>query len=131
MRNDPEYQLCVAVSTYLRLQYPKVIFHFDYAGLNLSKAQAGKMKAMQGERGFPDLCIYKRKSDIVLNNHFNALFIELKKEGERIFKKNGAPASDHIAEQVAMIERLNKEGYYATFCVGFDEAKSLIDWYLK
>jgi hypothetical protein len=131
MRNDAEYQLCMAISTYLKLQYPKVLFHFDYAGLNLSKAQSGKMKVIQGERGFPDLCIYKRKDDLVVNTCFNALFIELKKEGERIFKKNGEPASDHIAEQVAMIERLNKAGYYATFCVGFDEARHVIDWYLK
>ena len=131
MRNDAEYQLCLSIATYLKLQYPKVLYHFDYAGLGLSKAQAGKMKAIQGKIGFPDLVIYALKYDVESDKIYSGLCIELKKDGERIFKRNGEPASDHIAEQLEMIKGLNKEGYYATVCIGFDQAKEIIDWYLK
>lgn len=139
MRNDKEYQLCKAIATYLKYQYPKIIYHFDYAGLGLSKAQAGKMKAIQGERGFCDLQICKSRSEIKqiqmcrsYSLKYCGLFIEIKADGENIFKKDGiTPKSEHIAEQLKMIDRLNKEGYYAILCIGFDEVKKVLDWYLN
>lgn len=57
--------------------------------------------------------------------------IELKKDGTRLKKKNGEWASDHIAEQAEMLERLEFRGYRAMFAVGFDEAKKIIDLYFK
>ena len=129
MRNNREYQICKDIAIYLRLQYPKVIFHFDLAGLNLSRAQASMMKAIQGGRGWPDLFIAESKHYV--NSHYRGLFIELKKEGERIYNKKGLPATPHIEEQRAMIEHLRERGYMAEFAVGFDNAKSIIDKYLK
>ena len=58
------------------------------------------------------------------------LFIELKKDGTRLKKKNGDWANDHIAEQALVLEELQKRGYTAEFAVGFDQAKELIDKYL-
>ena len=63
-------------------------------------------------------------------NKFYGLFIELKKEGTRLKKKNGEWASDHIAEQNEMLERLVFRGYAADFAVGFEEARQIIDNYL-
>lgn len=126
MRNDEEYRLCFHVSRYLGLQYPKIVYHFDYAGLNLTKAQAGKMKAIQGGRGFPDLFIAEPRGI------YKGLFLELKAEGTNIFKRDGETfATPHIAEQSAMIDALSRRGYASSFAVGFDEAKQLIDAYLN
>lgn len=58
------------------------------------------------------------------------LFLELKKEGTRLKKKNGEWATEHINEQAEMLEELRKRGYCAEFAVGFGEAKKIIDDYL-
>lgn len=60
------------------------------------------------------------------------LMIELKREGTRIFKKDGKLVADeHIREQFDMLHDLRARGYAAEFACGFDEAKKLIDDYLK
>jgi hypothetical protein len=59
------------------------------------------------------------------------LYIELKKDGTRLKKKNGDWASEHIAEQAAVLKELRRRGFKAEFAVGFDEAKKIIDEYLK
>jgi len=125
MRSNREYQICKDIAQYMRLQYPNVIFHFDLAGLNLSRAQAGMMKAIQGGRGWPDLFIAKD------NGQFRGLFLEIKIEGTKLAKKDDSPATPHIGEQLSCIIKLNEEGYAATFAIGFDEARMKIDKYLK
>jgi len=125
MRNNQEYQLYKAVAMYLRLQYPHVLYHYDPTGLDLSKTQSGMLKAIQGGKGFPDLMIYKP------NGRYHGLFIELKKEGTNIYKKSGAPATPHIAEQVECLMDLRSHGYKALFAVGFEQAKQIIDDYLN
>jgi hypothetical protein len=64
-------------------------------------------------------------------NGKGGLFIELKKDGTRLKKKDGTWASPHIAEQAETLIKLRGEGYEATFAVGFDEAKATIDSYLR
>ena len=126
MRNDREYDICKTISNYMKLRYPNVIFHFDYAGLNLSKAQAGKMKTIQKERGWPDLFI------AYPNKIYHGCFIEIKKENTKLYKKDGyTPVSDHIAEQIITLFDLSVKGYYTGFAIGFNEVKIIIDNYLK
>jgi len=61
----------------------------------------------------------------------HGLFIEIKKAGTRIFKKDGTLVADqHIREQFDVLEQLRKRGYMAEFACGFDEAKKIIDGYL-
>lgn len=123
-QKNKEYQLYKQVTAYLRLQYPKVYFHFDYAGLNLSIAQAGQMKAIQHSRGFPDL--------MILLPTGGKLFLELKAEGTRLFNKWGEPVNDHIAEQLDWLGKLNECSFTAAhFAVGFDQAKELIDAHMN
>lgn len=124
MRSKPEYELSKAVSTYLKLQYPDVIFRFDMAGLNLSKAQAGMNKVIQRGTGYPDLFIAEPR-----DGH-HGLFIELKKEGTKLYNKNYQYKSEHLIAQAEMIEALKAKGYWAAFGVGFDDCKYLIDAYL-
>ena len=127
-----ESELQIAVADYLRLQYPEVIFHSDFgSGIKLTKGQAIKQKRQNGgRRAWPDLFIAEPvfKEDCT---GCYGLFIELKKDGTRLKKKNGEWASDHIAEQAEMLERLELRGYRAMFAVGFDEAKKIIDLYFK
>ena len=113
------------VCDYLKTQYPKVIFNTDASGIKLTIGQAVQMKKLRSCNGFPDIMILEPR------NSYHGLFVEMKKTGERIFKKDGTPATPHIAEQLELIEKLNSRGYYAVFCVGFEHAKKTIDEYLK
>lgn len=78
------------------------------------------LKSAMGEWGFGDEC----------HSHGFGLFLELKKEGTRLKKKNGDWATEHIAEQAEVLEKLRERGYGAEFAVGFAEAKKMIDGYL-
>ena len=122
-----EAELQTWVADYIRMQYPDVLFHSDYgSGIKLTIGQAAKQKRQNGgRRGWPDMFIAKGVGA------YHGLFIELKKEGTRIWKKDGSPASDHIAEQIRVINKLNDLGYKAVIACGFNEAKEVIDKYLE
>lgn len=125
MRGDSEYQLSWQIAYYLRAQYPNVVFRYDMAGLSLSKAQAGKNKAIQKLRGFPDLTIFEPRGI------YHSQFIELKVEGTVLFKRDGVtPIDDHIAEQIECLRILIAKGFHAGFGIGFDSCKHIIDNYL-
>ena len=113
------------VVQYLKLQYPNVIFNCDMSGIKLSIGQAVKQKKLGMPKGYPDLFIAEP------NGKYHGLFIELKKSGTKLFKRDGKPVNEHIEEQNEMLDRLQERGYYATFCIGFDEAKQTIDSYFK
>lgn len=130
-----EAELQVQVADYLRMQYPEAMFHSDFgSGIKLTIGQAAKQKRQNGgQRAWPDMFIAEpmpRCIDGSWKYDYNGLFIELKKEGARIKKKNGDWANQHIAEQAEVLERLEFRGYKAQFAVGFDEAKQIIDEYL-
>ena len=119
------------LADYLRLQYPDVMFHSDFgSGTKLTMGQAVRQKRLNGgKRAWPDMFIAEPQPHG--RDWYHGLFIELKKEGTRIKKKNGEWASKHIDEQAEVLERLEFRGYRAVFAVGFDEAKEVIDEYLK
>ena len=125
MRANKEYQLCRAISTYMKLQYPNVLFHFDYAGLHMTKVQSAQMKAIQGKRGWTDFFIAKP------SRYYHGLFLELKIVTP--FLKDGftLKSDSHLREQSEMHEKLRDEGYFARFAVGFKETEQMIKWYLN
>lgn len=121
-----EAELQKQVAIYIRMQYPDVIFHSDFgSGVKLTPWQA-KMQKMQngGRRAWPDMVLAEPVGK------YHGLFVELKKEGTRLKKKNGDWASEHIAEQDAVLRELNDKGYKAEFAIGFEQALNLIDDYL-
>jgi hypothetical protein len=121
-----EKNLHRAVCDYLRYQYPNVLFNSDLAGsMKLTIGQAVALKNLRSNRGFPDITIYEPR------HNYHGLFIELKKEGEKLFKKDGTPVSDHLTEQIKMLELLIERKYVAKFAIGFDQAKNIIDDYFK
>lgn len=127
MAIDREYQIYKDIALYMKMQYPNVLYHFDPTGLNLSKTQSGMLKAIQGGRGWPDLFIAQQS----FQGEYKGLFIEVKAEGTKLFKKNGEPIDIHISEQLECGKRLRARGYQSAICVGWDECKRVIDQYLK
>lgn len=138
-----ESDLQVQVADYLRLQYPDVMFHSDFgSGIKLTPGQAMKQKRQNGgRRAWPDMFVactlkaitrfdFDKNRNVVERTPCGGLFLELKKEGTRLKKKNGDWATEHIAEQAETLEQLRQRGYCAEFAVGFDEAKKIIDEYL-
>lgn len=130
-----EAHLQTVVASYLRLQYPDVLFHSDFgSGIKMTKGQAIKQKRQNGGiRGWPDMFIAEPGIEhLPTKPEFRCgLFLELKKEGTRLKKKNGEWYNDHIAEQADMLSKLTERGYRAEFAVGFDEAKAIIDDHIK
>ena len=123
-----EESLQIAVCNYLKLQFPPVIFMSDVAsGMKLSIGQAVRAKKMRSSRGMPDLFIAEAK------NNYHGLFIELKKEGTKIFLKDGCTlvSDSHIIEQYEILKYLERKGYKALFGIGFDRCKIIIDEYLN
>lgn len=122
-----EHDIYTMIADYLRYQYPTVIYRFDLAAdLKLTMGQASKHKRLQRYRGYPDLFIAEPKGK------YGGLFLEIKKDGVRIFKKDGTLVSDaHIREQYDMLHDLRARGYAAEFGIGFDATKKLIDDYMK
>lgn len=140
------------VADYLRLRYPNVLFHSDYgSGIKLTPGQSRiQYRQNGGRRGWPDMFIaegrgyfVKRGDEPPMFGNFictagetdlyicNGLFIELKRDGERILKKKDFTyASEHIKEQARVLNELRERGYAAHFAVGFDQAKQIIDEYL-
>lgn len=134
-----ESQLQVQLAQYLCRQYPDVEFHSDFgSGAVLSARQAAIQLQQNGyRRGFPDLFIAKpkivyEKGEDGEERGFIAggLFLELKKESKKLYKKDGSFASRHIAEQADRSEKLRQAGYIAEFAIGFEAAKDMIDTYL-
>jgi hypothetical protein len=126
MKNE-EREIYKAITNYLGYQYPDLIFRFDFAaGLWLNKFHAMLHSKLNPIRGFPDLFIaYK-------NLKYNGLFIEIKTEKSSPFKKNGELRNgDHLIEQQMVLNKLNDQGYYSVFGIGFDNCKKIIDDYMN
>lgn len=127
MINMREEQLHKQIITYLRYQYPNILFRTDFAaGAKLTIGQAIKNKSLQSGKGWPDIFIAKPIND------FAGLFIEVKASRDKLFTKSGNfIRSPHIEQQIKIISELNTIGYQAHFVTSFEEAKQIIDSYLK
>lgn len=92
-------------------------------GVRLTIGQAVKAKKMGMSRGYPDVSLP------VPRGEYHGLFIELKAlpyinaEGKKIVPKVSV-------EQAYWIDALNKQGYCAFICQGFEAAKKTILRYL-
>lgn len=129
-----ESELQIAVADYLVRRYPNVMFHSDFgSGIKMTKGQAIKQKRQNGgRRGWPDMFIAKPMFVATISSPERyGLFLELKREGTKLKKKDGSWANEHIAEQHEVLAGLNALGYAAEFAVGFKEARRIIDEYLR
>ena len=119
-----EESLQIQICTYLKLQYPNVVFFSDASGIRLTIGQAVKAKKMRSGRAIPDLFIAEPRGQ------YSGLFLELKSVS--IYKKNGELKADsHLFEQRDMLNVLMSKGYQCHFGCGFEHTKNKIDHYLK
>lgn len=101
----------------------------------MTPGQAAKHKRLHPERGYPDLFI-ARHGEVIFGpcndrRLVYGLYLEIKKDDEKLTKKDGSWRTPHIAEQAEMLERLRQVGYKAEFGVGFEACKQIIDEYLR
>ena len=121
-----EEQLSKSVSRYLKLQYPDVVFTCDSSGIRLTIGQATVLKAQRSTHKIPDMIILKP------NAEYHGLILELKSDDSSPFLKDGSLSKGkHIQDQNQTLTELLSIGYYAVFAVGFDNAKKIIDDYMK
>lgn len=113
------------VCQYLKAKHKNVMFNSDMAGIKLTKGQAVKAAKLRSNKGFPDLVIYEPRKG------YSGLFIELKKGGTRLVKKDGTPTDEHVLDQITCINRLIDRGYKSKICIGYDQAIEAIEDYLK
>lgn len=140
MRKQTEHDIYLQIADYMRYTHPDVIYRFDLAAdLKLTMGQATKHKRLQHFRGYPDFFIAQSTPAKMDNSYkqskytppYAGLFIEIKKPGTKIYKKDGTLVADaHIREQYDMLVQLSNAGYQAHFGIGFEECKKIIDDYL-
>jgi len=122
----PEEDLHVSVCKYMKLQHPKVIFISEPSGLRVSMGLAIKLKKMRSDETHLDLYILEpRKGYFGLIIELKAVDIFQKKAPSQLLK------NEHVEDQKRMIDKLNSKGYLATFSIGFDATKKIIDDYLN
>lgn len=125
-RKYPEFELQKLICSYIRMQYPNVMFLSDtIASVKLTATQAIRNKQIQNpEFKCPDLMIFEPKGK------YSGLFLELKVKSP--FKKNGdIYKNKHLEEQNESLKLLREKGYKAQFVWSFDMAKFVIDEYMK
>lgn len=117
----------IAICNYIKLQYPDVIFFSDASGLYTKNwGQKLEIKAKRSHGKLPDLFIAQPKGDYCCG-----LFLEIKKSGTKLFKRDKTFTKEHYQEQYDMLLKLREKGYCADFAIGFEGAKEIIDNYLK
>lgn len=122
-----EQDLQIKVCNFLKQNYPDVIFFSEPSGLYLkSWKQKKALKAMRSVGKLPDLFIARA------SGRYFGLFLELKKKGTVLFKKDGGLKKDeHIQKQFETLKALEAQGYKAVFSVGFEESAGIITAYLN
>ena len=114
--NMTENKLHNAVIDYLNLQYKNILYTSTMGGLYLGKNNYKQKSILKKNysKGRPDIIIFEPIGK------FHGLAIELK-------IKTGRPTS----EQLQWRHKLNSRNYVSEIVYGFDDAKILIDRYLK
>jgi hypothetical protein len=137
-RKSPELDIQRRVCAYLRKNYPDVIFHSDYAaGLGLTANQATINKSLQSSDALPDLYIFAPgRINPKTGVRYVGLILEVKADGTTVIVKigenKGRLTSDpHIRKQAAILQRLNEQGWYGNFGVGYQACIDTVDWYFE
>jgi hypothetical protein len=125
----PETAVHQQVAGFLTQNYPKIWYLSTGNGLFMDekkKKQAAEFSRLQKVKGVPDLFIFKKIGK------YSGLVIEIKKEGVTILKQNGELRKDnHISNQAAWLEELEREDFYSCFCIGYNQCKEIIEKYLN
>lgn len=120
-----EETLQTAICSYIKYQYPNVIFTAESSGVRLTIGQAKKAKNQRNpESGLPDLIILEPNKD------YHGLCLELKRKSP--YLKNGELSQNkHIQNQYEVHKTLNLKGYLTMFVWSFEMAKEVLDQYIN
>jgi hypothetical protein len=120
-----EAHLHIAICLYIKDKYPDVIFTSESSGIRVPIGQARQLKRMRSCSALPDIWIAEPR-----RTYFGC-FLELKKEGTTIYKKDGDLRADpHLQAQAKILAKLQDKNYFAHFVVGYDSAIAIIDYYM-
>jgi len=97
------------------LRWNKIPHYAVPNGGSRNPAEAKNLKAEGVSAGVPDVCIP------VPNKEYHGLYIEMKRQ-------KGGKVSE---KQKEWIEKLNKLGYLAVVCRGYEEAKEVVERYME
>ena len=113
-----EAQIQRSLILYIKMQYPNAILIVNpFSSFKLEPKQIKFAKQQGFESGQPDLMFVSR------NKEFCGLAIELKRD--KIVN------NEHTKRQREYLEKLRLEGWQADFCIGYDNAKLMIDNYFQ
>jgi len=123
---ESERRIHKRVTVYLRHSYPEVRFHTSLDGEAMGDYQRQHVGMLQWGSGFPDLMVFKPSGE------YSGLAIEIKKDGESPYKKDGSLRSGkHFVNQEGWIRYLRKQGWKAEFGVGYSHCIDIIEDYFK
>ncbi len=121
-----EASLQKAVSYYLRLKHPNIVFTSESSGIRVGIGAAMAMAKQRSKHKLPDLIILE---PVGANC---GLMLELKTEENSPHLKNGQLSTDkHVQAQAATLALLTEKGYVAKFAVGYKNAIEIIEKYLS
>jgi hypothetical protein len=119
---DTHYQ----VIQWLKLKWPRVLFHTDSAGELVFHSQRQRHAKLNHEGiAWPDLQILEARGG------WFGLLVEMKKEDENLFSSAGIFKNEHLTRQNHTLTYLNQRNYKAVFAKGFTEITAVIDEYLS
>lgn len=125
-RTRKEFDVQKEVCAFIADTYPHIVFFSDLSGVRLPIGLARKIKELKGRRGIPDIFI------AYPSHGLHGLFLELKKEGTVIYKKDGTLRKDsHLEEQEYILNVLSNIGYRAEFAIGTMDAITRILSYIE
>lgn len=119
-----EEKIQIELFSWLSDKYPHVLAISEPSGVRVSMGLATKLKKMRSKHTHLDVYCLEPVGD------YCGLAVELK--AKNIYKKDGSLYKDeHLEDQQNTINLLREKGYYATFAVGFNEARTIIEDYLN
>ena len=125
-RARKEEAMQLALSQYIMLKYPDVIFTAEASGIQTSKVQAGKMKLMRSRGAHADMIILEPRG------LYAGCILELKDVSKNPFLQNGSLSyNSHVRDQAKMLDRLKHKGYYSSFVIGLDQGIEIINHYMN
>lgn len=118
--------------TWVKMQYPNLLYTEDLGGIKLTIGQARQVKKSRARRGHPDLMFQQAFTGYDGRIDYCGLAIEFKRKSEKIVKKDGElRKNEHLKEQYDYLIALRAQGWFSCFAVGFLEAKSIIESYMS
>lgn len=125
MTESSEQKLQIKLCNYIQNFYPNVYFSSDPSGLRVTPGLRSILKATRSRHAHLDIEIFAPSK----NGMYHALFIECKKVTP--FKQsNDLSEEKHIQEQFKVMNMLQKQGYYCTFCWSLELGIDIINNYL-